>query len=66
MPFVSANNFPIANIFDSDTYTVAVRPLQNTQVVYDEATSGLIKKSILAGGGGVPPVSYTHLRAHET
>lgn len=55
MPFVSANNFPIANIFDSDTYTVAVRPLQNTQVVYDESTSGVIKKSILAGGGGVPP-----------
>ena len=55
MPFVSANNFPIANIYDSDTYTVAVRPLQNTQVVYDESKNGIIKKSILAGGGGVPP-----------
>jgi len=55
IPFNSANSAPIANIYDSATYTVAVRPLQNQQVVYDEDTNGIIKKSILAGGGGVPP-----------
>jgi hypothetical protein len=55
LPFVSSNNFPVANIYDSDTYTVAVRPLQNQQVVYNEISKGVIKKSILAGGGGVPP-----------
>lgn len=56
VPFTSANNVPIANIFDSAQYTVAVRPIQNQQVVYDEAVNGTVKKTILAGGGGLPPM----------
>jgi hypothetical protein len=55
IPFTSANAQAIPNIYDSATYTVAVRPVQNQQVVYNEATYGIIKKSILAGGGGAPP-----------